>query len=449
MGVNNLQTAATLQDYRAGNSLGGVPTAQELAAGAQTQAAANKLKGQTIFGMQYENWRRKLLGLPPAGGAAPTPTSGATPSLVKPVGAESLAPPAQPALPKPPMAAAAPYEVKGPTPVTSATIKEALSPSSYGDKTQTPMLPTAPAPWSPNGHVNWDNSVSATSAEDPDMKQRTAAAATIGNNAKPYSDPMIPEAAKGGRFNTAKQKMKGPIALMPMHAAKGGRFNMGKQKMAPMPKGATAPPAPGPPISAGAPPDDFPVVAAAGGRMGPKPIPKAALNLPPATPTTIAAPQGTDPNSTGQQAKSNVAVQGQNLAENAPGAPPPVLAGEAGPEVKANDDGTMEAINQPTLLPHTAKPGAIIPNKALQELKKKFDVRKIAKKKAAMGGRMDGGGGPMTGGFGLRQGVEMNALPNGAAVTQPPSPIDTIRANQRATLASATPMGGYQIPRLP
>lgn len=64
-----------------------------------------------------------------------------------------------------------------------------------------------------------------------------------------------------------------------------------------------------------------------------------------------------------------------------------VLAGEAGPEVKLNDDGTAEAINLPTMLSRK-QGGAIVPNHELKRLKKKYDKKPIKKDAAAAGGRL-------------------------------------------------------------
>lgn len=65
----------------------------------------------------------------------------------------------------------------------------------------------------------------------------------------------------------------------------------------------------------------------------------------------------------------------------------PVLAGEEGSEVKINDDESVEAINQPTMLSRK-QGGAVIPHHELRRLKKKYDKKPIAKCKAAMGGRL-------------------------------------------------------------
>lgn len=66
----------------------------------------------------------------------------------------------------------------------------------------------------------------------------------------------------------------------------------------------------------------------------------------------------------------------------------PILAGEEGNELKINDDETMEPIHGPQIM-QGGKPGVIIPNKALKDLKKKFD-KPIKGKKAAFGGRVPG-----------------------------------------------------------
>ena len=68
----------------------------------------------------------------------------------------------------------------------------------------------------------------------------------------------------------------------------------------------------------------------------------------------------------------------------------PILAGEEGNELKINDDETMEPIHGPQMI-DGGKPGVIIPNKALKDLKKKFD-KPIKGKKAAMGGRTSADG---------------------------------------------------------
>ena len=66
----------------------------------------------------------------------------------------------------------------------------------------------------------------------------------------------------------------------------------------------------------------------------------------------------------------------------------PILAGEEGNELKINDDETMEPIHGPQIM-QGGKPGVIIPNKALKDLKKKFD-KPVKGKKAAFGGRVPG-----------------------------------------------------------
>lgn len=519
-GVNNLQTAATMQDWRAKSGLGGVPTAAELAARAQTQAAADKLKAQTIFGQQYENWRKKQLGLD--GSASPNPTT--TPNTattaaapkssswfggagdgqptVKPVGDESRAQP--------------------------QNVMQYASASG----TSVPVTGDYTGGWSKNGHVNWGSPDDAFKSQDPETAARTSAAVearqpigaanTVGaaglsvtpptldansqrivneqigaqptvemtanrkaiaakyplsgeftkenpdtgvaevtpeakaeidaDNAKKLtnkdfgvSDDTPPlKAAKGGRFDAAKKKMRPKmesntvLPRMAMHAAEGGRMPeetttstlTGQAAMAANRKGylATAFPA-----------------AAMGGR-----IPKAANALSPSPPTAIKTLTGSDPNSTGQQAKSNVAAQGQSIAANAPGAPP-VLAGEAGPELKMNDDGSMEPIPQPTILPPNSKPGAIIPHKVLAGMKAKFDKKKIGPaKKAADGGRIGsgwqpGGGSAMSNGFSLRQTNQPNTMPVGTVATQPMSVMEQLR--QRALgMAQPNNMGAYNIP---
>lgn len=66
----------------------------------------------------------------------------------------------------------------------------------------------------------------------------------------------------------------------------------------------------------------------------------------------------------------------------------PILAGEEGNELKINDDETMEPIHGPQMI-EGGKSGVIIPNKALKDLKKKFD-KPVKGKKAAFGGRVPG-----------------------------------------------------------
>lgn len=370
----NLSSAATMQNYRAKSGLGGTPTAEQIAAQEDTRAAAANIMKQETFRQQTENYLRKARGIPAPGNVAAT---GGLP------------------IPKPAIVPSGGNVVNGAVqPATEVLPAPATTGGGLGEKFPGHISPES---WASG------RDTSTPVAPDAEMQARIAAASGIGPNAKPYSSPMV---TRGGMGTTPTQSpVMPPADELPLEvrsaravanaqyppvdtdnmklnkatqqfeptqnedgtpkAAKGGRFDTSKKMMS------------------------MPMHAAKGGRMGPKPIPKAGAMMPPPNPTAISAPQGVDPNSTGQQAKANVKQQGQDIAAAAPGAPP-VLAGEAGPEIKANDDGTMESINEPTML-QGGKPGAIIPNKSLQALKKKFDKRPIQQKKAAMGGRVQGG----------------------------------------------------------
>ena len=119
----------------------------------------------------------------------------------------------------------------------------------------------------------------------------------------------------------------------------------------------------------------------------------------------------------------------------------PILAGEEGNELKINDDETMEPIHGPQMI-EGGKPGVIIPNKALKDLKKKFD-KPIKGKKAAMGGRTSADGligsanafGPA--GIGGTTNVVMPSAP------RPPQPVSF--GNTFTT--TEQPAAGYGPPR--
>lgn len=427
-GATNLQSAAATQDLRARTDpTGQTQTASQIAAQATTQAAADKLKGEAVFQQQYENYLRKLKGLPSPATAPPATevpsTAGETPQ------SGTSAPTAQP----PTIGADAnfPSWANGPLdgPKAGGTIDGVDASKWVKDNKDRQAAEPVVAPITP---------------DDP---ERVAAAMKIGKNS--FSDPVtqvptsIPRAvtveegptdeqlrnrrvnlqvyppgpnvsvdpktllisatpeAKADKAEDDANIAAGKIPAM----AKGGRYDGAKKKMAPMARAAT------------------------GGRPQNLPAP----TTPP--PAPIPSPQGVNPGSTGQQAVNNVksaVAATDNDADDPTGQQTPVLAGEAGSELKMNDDGSMEPITKPTVL-QGGKPGAIIPHHELLKLKAKFDKKSVKKGKAAMGGRLAN---PVQG---LPSGAPLGGTTSIGAPVVPAPSMDQIRQRQADVNQMANP----------
>lgn len=372
LGTTKLGDAATMQNLRARTDpTGSTPTAEALVEQQQTQRAADKLKKQTIFASQYENWKRKYSGQPAPGtvqpGAPTVPVAPAAPGT----GTAPLTPKGAPALQPAAKTVAAP----------PATVKElgpeSLPANSEGMDLEGNTVKNSNG-WSDNHHINWGN------RDDVGRSQISQKYPDPRTSAGPY-DAMAPVTG-GSQLETVPSQLDANsqrivnegLGLQPTaeqisnrRQAEAAHPLSGEfTKMNPATGMSEITPEAKTEIDAD---NDKLRAAKKGGRM---PIQKSAMKKAAA----------------GGQAFSN-SKQALATTQANDGDADDVLAGEAGPEIKVNDDKTVEPINQPTIL-RGGKPGVIIPHKAIMGLKSKFDkpIKKLmqgkALKRAAMGGRV-------------------------------------------------------------
>ncbi len=349
-GVSALDSASIMQDYRAKSGLGGTPTSAEVIAGEQDRQAADKLKRSTAFEVGYENFRRNLMGQQkPAAPVDPSETR--RKNLI----AGGMQPNAAAAAVAQEKSAVAPVKPVAAVPVVGGAMQTAgatMTPRSNDDALARRLKDGSNANNQP-GFVGTTPAMRA--AQDAEAAGRVKPAAPVTTPAPSGMDAFRAATSDAG---TAKELASRQASFDRSVSDKMG-YTASDEQIANRAKIAKDVAANPPAIPAGTREriakdveDDIPA-AKKGGRM------------------PVKMPKKMSP------------VEDDS----------PVLAGEAGPEIKMNDDGSMESITEPTLL-RGGKPGVVIPNKALMAAKKQFDKPikgKTKVRRAAIGGRIEPG----------------------------------------------------------
>lgn len=445
-GVGEVQSAARMQDWRAKGSLyGDVPTSGQVAQQVADRNAADQVKRQDAFATGYENYKRKMGAGAPAPATAVDPLAARKKNLIaggaQPMEADAAIKQEQFAAQKAAMKPAVATPVTGPSLGADVAAKSALD-----------MVPAAPvakpvSTINDGGQtMNMEDWIKGKKAgQTPVSAPKVASSgipsidATIGKMdgviAKAKANNVVTSgkiAGIQGSVNRARGFLAADAPLRAKQdAAESAAFGGIKKAM----------------TSASGNEDVSKQQAGAVGVLRPD----SNASLYKSSDDSIGKSLGDFDSGMAESAR----IQKQRDAiprmakggripmkeEAAEGETTPVLAGEAGPELKINDDETMEPIHGPQMI-EGGKPGVIIPNKALKDLKKKFD-KPIKGKKAAMGGRTSADGligsanafGPA--GIGGTTNVVMPSAP------RPPQPVSF--GNTFTT--TEQPAAGYGPPR--
>lgn len=427
-GVGEVQSAARMQDWRAKGSLyGDVPTSAQVAEQVQDRAAADQVKRQDAFARGYENYKRKMgAGAQPevqsinlsdterrrknliAGGAQPLQADAAIKQ--EQFAAQKAAMKPQPAAPAtgPSLGAdaAATSVLDMPAPAVAkpvATINDGGQTMPMGDwikakKSQQMVQPTVTAPVVGPPHILRTGASSGIDLQgQPGNRTLTFPQATPSPTpaAMPSPTPAAMPSATNWDENMAggmETPTPAPPALSateralanrppvkapePSFANKLGKA-VGIAKALPQAVQKTAS-------------DEWEKAKAIPGAVAS--VAKDKVQMGKAIPGAIENVARDHISALKNLAKPYVEDFNKGLQGMAKGGRKPdkgpILAGEEGNELKINDDETMEPIHGPQIM-QGGKPGVIIPNKALKDLKKKFD-KPIKGKKAAFGGRVPG-----------------------------------------------------------
>lgn len=389
-GVGELQSAARMQDWRAKGSLyGDVPTSGQVAEQVQDRAAADQIKRQDAFARGYENYKRKMGGGAPAPEAVTDPTEARRKQLIlggaQPLEAERAVKEEQFAAQKAAMKPVAAAPVTGVSLGADVAAKPVLEMLNF-DANPNRGLNAAPKKSTINdggNTVNMEDWIKAKKGgQKPPMTQPVSAIGSIdattskmdGVIAKSKANSVITNEKIAGMQTKVDRAKNFLAADAPLRAKQDAAENaaFGGVKKAMVPASSN---------------ED--VSKQQAGAVG---VLRSDSNASLYNASDASIGKSLNDFDSGMAESARIQKQRDALPRMAKGGRKPdkgpILAGEEGNELKINDDETMEPIHGPQIM-QGGKPGVIIPNKALKDLKKKFD-KPIKGKKAAFGGRVPG-----------------------------------------------------------